>query len=59
LLGVLLATSGLVGSLRLHAGAQIFTVALIFGLAQYLFTRLTTGKPKTFSTPPAPSAIAP
>ena len=40
LLGVLLATSGLVGSLRLHAGAQIFTVALIFGLAQYLFTRL-------------------
>ena len=40
LLGVLLATSGLAGSLRLHAGAQIFTVALAFGVAQYLFTRL-------------------
>ena len=40
LLGVLLAGSGLVSSLTLHTEPQIFTVALIFGCAQYLFTRL-------------------
>jgi hypothetical protein len=40
LLGVLLAGSGLVNSLTLRPGAQIFAVALIFGYAQYLFTRL-------------------
>ncbi len=40
LLGVLLAGSGLVGSLTLHAGAQVYTVALIFGYGQYLVTRL-------------------
>lgn len=40
LLGVLLAGSGLVSSLTVHTEPQIFTVALIFGGAQYLFTRL-------------------
>jgi hypothetical protein len=40
LLGVLLAGSGLVSSLTVHTEPQIFTVALIFGCGQYLFTRL-------------------
>ena len=40
LLGVLLAGSGLVSSLTVHTEPQVFTVALIFGCAQYLFTRL-------------------
>jgi hypothetical protein len=40
LLGVLLAGSGLVSSLTVHTEPQTFTVALIFGCAQYLFTRL-------------------
>jgi hypothetical protein len=40
LLGVLLIGSGLIGPLALRPGAQVFTVALIFGCGQYLVTRL-------------------
>jgi hypothetical protein len=65
LLGVLLAGSGLVSSLTLHTEPQVFTVALIFGCAQYLFTRLIDRQAKDVLssassrgdrglTPPAP-----
>lgn len=40
LFGVLLARSGIAGSLTLHPGAGTFAVAVVFGYAQYLFTRL-------------------
>lgn len=65
LLGVLLAGSGLVSSLTVHTEPQIFTVALIFGCGQYLFTRLIDRQAKDMLnsagsrsdrgvTPPAP-----
>lgn len=40
LFGVVLVKSGITGSLTLKAGASTFAVAIIFGYAQYLFTRL-------------------
>jgi hypothetical protein len=40
LLGVILMRSGIVPRLKLHSTVQIFGVAIIFGFAQYLFTRL-------------------
>jgi hypothetical protein len=40
LFGVLLARSGIAGSLTLQPGAGTFAVAVVFGYAQYLFTRL-------------------
>ncbi|HEY2237952.1 MAG TPA: hypothetical protein VGI21_04135 [Streptosporangiaceae bacterium] len=65
LLGVLLAGSGLVSSLTARTEPQVFTVALIFGCAQYLFTRLIDRQAKDVLncagsrsdrglTPPAP-----
>ena len=45
-LGVLLAGSGLIGALTLHPGAEVFAVAVIFGYAQYLFTRLVDQQAK-------------
>ena len=50
LLGVLLASSGLPHSPALRAGAQTFTVALIFGSAQYLITRLIDRQAKDMIT---------
>jgi hypothetical protein len=50
LLGVLLAGSGFISALSLHPGAQIFAVALIFGYAQYLFTRLLDRQAKDILT---------
>ncbi len=40
LFGVLLVKSGITGSLTLKPGASTFVVAIVFGYAQYLFTRL-------------------
>lgn len=40
LFGVLLVKSGITGSLSLKPGASTFVVAIVFGYAQYLFTRL-------------------
>jgi IPT/TIG domain len=40
LFGVLLVRSGITSSLTLKAGASTFAVAIVFGYAQYLFTRL-------------------
>jgi IPT/TIG domain len=40
LFGVLLVRSAVIGSLTLKAGASTFVVAVVFGYAQYLFTRL-------------------
>ncbi len=40
LFGVLLVRSGISGSLTLQPGASTFAVAVVFGYAQYLFTRL-------------------
>jgi hypothetical protein len=40
LFGVLLARSGIASSLTLQPGAGTFAVAIVFGYAQYLFTRL-------------------
>ena len=40
LFGVLLVRSAIIGSLTLKPGASTFVVAVIFGYAQYLFTRL-------------------
>lgn len=45
-LGVLLAGSGLIGALALRPGAEVFAVAVIFGYAQYLFTRLVDQQAK-------------
>jgi IPT/TIG domain-containing protein len=46
LLGVLLVRSGITGSLTLKAGAGTFVVAVVFGYAQYLFTRLVDQQAK-------------
>jgi IPT/TIG domain-containing protein len=40
LFGVLLVRSGITGTLTLKPGASTFAVAIVFGYAQYLFTRL-------------------
>jgi len=40
LFGVLLVRSAVIGSLTLKPGASTFVVAVVFGYAQYLFTRL-------------------
>ena len=40
LFGVLLVRSAILGSLTLKPGANTFVVAVVFGYAQYLFTRL-------------------
>jgi hypothetical protein len=47
LFGVLLVRSGISGSLTLQPGASTFAVAIIFGYAQYLFTRLVDQQAKT------------
>lgn len=40
LLGVLLVQSGIVTSLKAQTGGGVFAIAIIFGAAQYLFTRV-------------------
>jgi hypothetical protein len=40
LFGVILVRSGVVTFLKLHSAFEIFAVAIIFGYAQYLFTRV-------------------
>jgi len=40
LFGVLFVRSGVVTALKLHSNIEVFAVAVIFGYAQYLFTRL-------------------
>jgi hypothetical protein len=47
LLGVLLVKPGVVTSLPLHSAAAIFAAAIVFGYAQYLFTRLVDQEAKT------------
>src|SRR5580658_549482 len=47
LFGVLLVKSGVVGSLTLHSPAAYFAVAIVFGYAQYLFTRLVDQEAKS------------
>jgi hypothetical protein len=44
LFGVFLVRSGIVTSLKITNNVEIFTVAIIFGYAQYLFTRLIDNK---------------
>jgi hypothetical protein len=71
LFGVLLARAGIAGgSLTLHPGGSTFAVALIFGYAQYLFTRLIDQQANTVLksagsrsdpgiTPTAPRGVPP
>ena len=47
LFGVLLVRAGITGSLTLKPGASTFAVAIIFGYAQYLFTRLIDQQAQT------------
>ena len=47
LLGVLLVRAGITGSLTLKPGAGTFVVAVVFGYAQYLFTRLVDQQAKS------------
>lgn len=47
LFGVLLVKAGITGSLTLKPGASTFVVAIIFGYAQYLFTRLVDQQANT------------
>ena len=47
LFGVILARSGISGSLTLQPGAGTFAVAIVFGYAQYLFTRLVDQQANT------------
>ena len=47
LFGVLLVRSAITGSLTLKPGASAFVVAVIFGYAQYLFTRLVDQQANT------------
>jgi hypothetical protein len=44
LFGVLLVQNGIISTLRVQTGAGIFVIAVIFGYAQYLFTRLLDQK---------------
>lgn len=50
LLGVLLAQSGVVSSLKQERGAGVFAIAIIFGYSQVLFTRLVDQQAKTLLT---------
>lgn len=44
LFGVLLVQSGLITALKPQTGGGVFAIAIIFGYAQYLFTRLVDGQ---------------
>jgi hypothetical protein len=46
LLGVLLVRSGIVTSLKLQTGGAVFATAVVFGSAQYLFTRIVDQQAK-------------
>jgi hypothetical protein len=47
LLGVLLVQSGIVSSLKPHTGGAVFATAIVFGSAQYLFTRIVDQQAKS------------
>ena len=47
LLGVLLVQSGIISSLKLQTGGAVFAAAIIFGSAQYLFTRIVDQQAKS------------
>jgi hypothetical protein len=47
LLGVLLVQSGIVSSLKPQTGGAVFATAIIFGSAQYLFTRIVDQQAKS------------
>jgi hypothetical protein len=46
LFGVILVRSGVVTALKVHSNVEVFAVAIVFGYAQYLFTRLIDQKAK-------------
>ena len=50
LFGVLLVQSGIVTALKAQAGAGVFAYAVVFGYAQYLFTRLVDEQAKSVLT---------
>jgi hypothetical protein len=50
LFGVLLVQSGIISSLKQQTGAAIIATAVIFGYAQYLFTRLVDQQAKSLLT---------
>jgi len=47
LLGVLLIQSGIISSLKPQTGGAVFATAIVFGSAQYLFTRLVDQQAKS------------
>jgi hypothetical protein len=70
LMGVLLVQSGVISSLKAQSGAGVLATAIIFGSAQYLFTRLvdqhaqgilqSAGSPNDPSTDPqTPTGVTP
>ena len=47
LLGVLLVQSGIISSLKPQTGGAVFAIAIVFGSAQYLFTRIVDQQAKS------------